>query len=112
MKKTFTLEHAKIKPARMGEAVRAEIKKYVKRERRKSLPEGVDFWDFDCKFGHTEAEAEAVHLSDMNKSILAAEASGHTSFYVEILAKAGHRTRKPRALESESSEPSPWPDPV
>lgn len=95
MKKTFNLEHAKIKPARMGEAVRAEIKKYVKRERRKALPDGVDFWDFDCKFGPTEAEAEVVHLADLSKKIMAAEASGLTSFYVEILAKEGRRTKKP-----------------
>ncbi|MFT6395536.1 MAG: hypothetical protein ACJAYU_000278 [Bradymonadia bacterium] len=86
----------------MGEAVRAEIKKYVKRERNKTLPDSVDFWDLDCKFGPTEEEAEVVHLSDMNKSIMAAEALGLTSFYVEILAKEGHRTRKPRPIEPEA----------
>ncbi len=103
MKKTFSLEHAKIKPARMGEAVRGEIKKYVKRERRKALSDGVDFWDFDCRFGLTEAEAERVHLSDINKKIMAAEAEGATSFYVEILAKEGHRTKKPKPVEPGSA---------
>jgi hypothetical protein len=99
MKKTFNLEHATIKPARMAEAVRAEIKKYLKRERGKALPESVDFWDFECKFGHTEEEAEVIHLSDMNKSIMAAEALDLTSFYVEILAKEGHRRKKPGSKE-------------
>ena len=42
MKKTFQLEHPKIKPARLIEAVRRDVKKYIKREKRKSLPEGVD----------------------------------------------------------------------
>ena len=54
MKKKFSLKHPKIKPARRVEAVKHEIRKYLKRERRKELPEGVDFWDFDCKFGLTE----------------------------------------------------------
>ena len=52
MKKTFQLTHPKIKPARLIEAVRRDVKKYLKREKRKSLPDGVDYWDFDCKFGH------------------------------------------------------------
>jgi len=94
MKKTFQLDHPKIKVARMVDAVKHEIKKYVKRERNKSLPEGVDFWDFDCKFGHTEQEAKDVHLSAINKSIDEAMTLSLTSFYVEILAKHGIRQQK------------------
>ena len=65
MKKTFCLAHPKIKPDRLLESVRRDVKKYVKRERKKALPPGADFWDFDCKFGHTEDSAEVVHLSDL-----------------------------------------------
>ena len=50
MKKTFKIAHPKIKVARMFEAIKYEVKKYLKRERRKSLPEGVDYWDFDCRY--------------------------------------------------------------
>jgi len=95
MKKTFDLTHPKIKTARLVEAVRHEIKKYVKRERNKARPEGVDFWDFDCRFGHTEDVAKVVHLSDIKKCIDEAEKLQLTSFYVEILAKAGRRRKKP-----------------
>ena len=38
MKKTFKLTHEKIKPARLVEKFKYEVKKYVKRERRRSLP--------------------------------------------------------------------------
>ncbi|MGB0744732.1 MAG: DUF6172 family protein, partial [Opitutales bacterium] len=38
MKKTFPLTHSKIKPERQLEAVKGEISKYLKRERRKKLP--------------------------------------------------------------------------
>ena len=44
------------------------------RERRKELPEGVDFWDFDCKFGHTADESKAIHVSEIPQCINDAEA--------------------------------------
>ena len=69
MKKTFQLVHPKIKPARLIEAVRRDVKKYIKREKRKLLPEGVDYWDFDCKYGPTEAKAEIILTSEISKCI-------------------------------------------
>ncbi len=35
----------------MVEAIKYELKKYIKRERNKKLPEEVDFCDFDCRYG-------------------------------------------------------------
>ncbi len=96
MKKTFELTHPKIKYPRLIEGVKNDVRKYIKRERRKDLPEGVDFWDFDCKFGDIEAEAKTVHLSEIDKYISDAEARGLQSFYIEILAKPGVRTKKPQ----------------
>lgn len=94
MKKTFALTHPKIKLARLIEAAKYEVKKYLKRERNKSLPEGVDYWDFDCKYGHTEQEAKVIHLSQINKSMDEAEQQKLESFYLEILAKPGYRIKK------------------
>ena len=91
MKKTFQLTHQKIKPARLIEAVRRDVKKYLKREKRKSLPDGVDYWDFDCKFGPTEVEAEVILASEISKCISEAEAENLESFYLEILAKPGYK---------------------
>jgi hypothetical protein len=95
MKKTFELTHPKIKAARMVDTVKHDVKKYVKRERKKSLPAGVDFWDFDCQFGNTESEKEVVHLSGINKKIDDAVNLGLTSFYIEIIVKEGFRSVKP-----------------
>ncbi len=94
MKKTFKLTHPKIQYARLVEAVRRDVKKYVKRERNKTLPESVDFWDFDCRFGFTEEDAKAIHLSEINKYIDKVEEQQAESFYLEILAKPGHRVKK------------------
>ncbi len=92
MKKTFQLTHPKIKAARVADAVRRDVKRYIKREQRKELPEGIDFWDFDCKFGATAEEAEVIQLSDISRCIGEAEAQQLTSCYIEILAKPGHRS--------------------
>ena len=92
MKKRFNLTHPKIKVPRLVEGIKNEVKKYIKRERRKKLPPGVDFWDFDCRFGADEASSEVVHLSAINESISQAESSQLESFYLEILVKPGIRT--------------------
>lgn len=99
MKKTYTLSHPKIKLARLFEATKHEIKKYVKRERNKPLPSGADYWDFDCKFGNTEATADVVHLSEINKHINTAEQNANNTFYVEIMAKPA--TRKNTLIDDE-----------
>lgn len=95
MKKTFKMSHPKIKVPRLVEAIKYEVKKYIKRERGKALPPNVDFWDFDCRYGVDEAHSEVIHLSAINKSISLAEAEELESFYLEILAKPGYRSKKP-----------------
>ena len=97
MKKTFSLTHKTLKTARLVDSIKHEVKKYIKRERNKQLPEDVDFCDFDCKFGHTEESAEVVHLSAINKHIDEAEKLELESFYLEVIAKSGFRTKKPLA---------------
>lgn len=95
MKKTFKLSHPKIKYDRLIEAVRHDVKKYIKRERNKTLPEGVDFWDFDCKFGNTSEDVQVIHLAEIPKYIDQVKAQQLESFYLEIIAKPGVRTKKP-----------------
>ncbi len=94
MKKTFNLIHPKIKIDRQFEASRFEIKKYIKRERRKALPSGSDFWDFDCRFGDTDQDAKVIHLGDIGKHITDVQERGLTSFYLEIMAKPASREKK------------------
>ena len=103
MKKTFELIHPKIKPARLIEAARRDIKKYLKRENRKLLPEDFDCWNFDCKFGPTEEKAEVILSSEISKCISEAEAESLKSFYLEILAKPGYKKSfaKLKALDEE-----------
>ena len=96
MKKTFKLTHPKTKVPRLVEAIKYEVKKYLKRERRQGLLKGADFWDFDCRMGVDEASSETVHVYDINKLIDHAESKQLESFYLEILAKPGRRIKKPK----------------
>lgn len=89
MKKTFVLSHPKIKLPRLVEAIKFEVKKYLRRERKKSLPEGADYWDFDCRFGADKDSAQVIHLGSINQHIDEAEKNELASFYLEILAKPG-----------------------
>lgn len=91
MKKTFQITHPKIKPARRVDAIKHEIKKYIKRERNKTLPNDADYWDFDCKFGDSEQSASEIHLTAINKAIDDIVGKSVDSFYVEILAKPANR---------------------
>ena len=95
MRKVFSLTHEKIKAPRLVDAIKHEVKKYLKRERNKKLPEDSDFWDFDCKYGHTKESADVIHTSALNKSIDDAVQNELESFYLEILAKPAKRTKKP-----------------
>ncbi len=94
MKKTYKLTHPKIKYARLIDAAKHDVKKYLKRERNKKLPQGADYWDFDCKYGPTEKEAKVIQLTDINKCIDTAQEANLESFYLEIMAAAGHRKKK------------------
>jgi hypothetical protein len=95
MKKTFQLTVEGKNRDRVLDAVKHEIRKYVKRERRRELPAGVDYLDFDCRFGLTPETAVTVHLANLTASIDAAAKEGADQFYVEILAKPGHRKARP-----------------
>ena len=103
MKKTFQLTAPGKNRDRVLDAVKHEIRKYVKRERRRDVPPGADYWDFDCKFGATEAAAEPAHLNSIIGLIDGVVKEGGDSFYVEILAKPGHRKAKPEPAASEAA---------
>ena len=95
MKKTFRLDIEGKNRDRLLDAVKHEIRKYVKRERRRDVPAAADYWDFDCKFGLTPESAEAVHLASLTGLIDDVAREGGNQFYVEILAKPGHRKARP-----------------
>ena len=88
MKKTFKLDHPKIKVPRIVDSIKHEIKKTLKKEREIKLPAGTKYLSFDCKLGQSEETATEVPLLSLTKSIDELVENKATTIYVEITAKA------------------------
>jgi hypothetical protein len=87
MKKTFKLEHPKIKVPRVVDSIKHDIKKFLKKERQKPVPAGAKYWGFDCKLGPSEEAAVAVELAALTKGIDKLVADNIMTIYIEIKAK-------------------------
>lgn len=96
MRKTYVLTLEGKNRDRLLEASKHDIRKYVKRERSRALPAGVDYWDFDCRFGASEAAAAEVHFATLMGLIDTLAREGGAQFYAEIVTKHGLRSAKPR----------------
>ncbi|WFB36723.1 DUF6172 family protein [Kiritimatiellota bacterium B12222] len=93
MKKNFSLtdagKHKNIE--RHLDAVKNELRKYLRRENKRALADEFDYWDFDCRFGETDASAEAIVPGDVIKCVDKAKVAGWDSFYMEILSRPAKR---------------------
>ncbi len=95
MRKTFQLHIEGKNRDRVLDAIKHDIRKYLQRERRRPVPEGAQFWDFDCRFGLTQDSAEVLPEAEIKARIDAAALDGADKFYLEILAKPGFRAALP-----------------
>ena len=102
MKKIFKLTDEKKHEDRVVEAVKNDIRKYVKREKKKDLPDkSTMYWDFDCKIGATADEAKVVAYEEIIKALDAVKAGGAKECYVEILAKTVAKPVKEEVVQEE-----------
>lgn len=101
MRKTYVLNLEGKNRDRLLDAAKHDIRKYVKRERARALPAGVDFWDFDCKLGVDESAAVVLHFATLITSIDSLAKDGANQLYVEVVTKHGHRVGRPAAEQPE-----------
>jgi len=95
MKKIYKLTDPKKHEDRVLEAVKNDIRKYVKREKKKDLTDKkLMYWDFDCKVGASANDAKVVAYEELIKALDAFKATGVSEVYVEILAKEVHKPLK------------------
>lgn len=94
MKKIFSIQVPNKKPARQVDAIKHEVKKYIARERRRDLPEGADFWDFDCAIGVDQENAEKIHLKEINAKIDRLFEDGKQEFFLQVMAQPRARKSK------------------
>jgi hypothetical protein len=102
MRKNYPLRPEGKHPDRVLEAVKHDIRKYIQRERRRELPEGAHFWDFDCRFGSIQDEAQTVHPAALIAALDALAQTGAEQCYVEVLAKAA--VRRPHVAGEPAAE--------
>ena len=86
MKKTFPLHAAGKADARVLDAIKHDVRKYVKRERAKPLPDFSSRWEFACRVGPDAGTARPVELKSISAAIDEAASAGGDSIYVEVLA--------------------------
>ena len=95
MKKIFKLTDEKKHEDRVLEAVKHEIRKYVKREKKKKLSDAQNtYWDFDCKVGPAPESTKVVDFDSLIKELDAVKATGVEECYVEIIAKVVNKPLK------------------
>ena len=99
MKKTFPLKDPAKDDQRVIEAIKHDVRKYAKRERRKPLPEGSDLWELACRVGPEPALAEGRPFKEVAAAIDAVAAAGGAAVYVEIIAVAAKWPAKLSAIE-------------
>ena len=105
MKKIFKLQDEKKHPDRIVEAIKHDIRKYTKREGKKKLSDAEKmFWDFDCKFGQSAADAKVVTFNGVIEGLDSVLESGWTECYIEILAKAVDKPIKSTKVLEKSDE--------
>ena len=97
MKKQFPLQSPSKARERVVDAVKHDVRKYVKRERNKTVPEGFNQWEFDCRVGLDSSHAEARSLAEVSAAIDAIATTGADAVYVEILSRPALRVASPRA---------------
>jgi hypothetical protein len=99
MKKTFPLHLPDQTDLRVIAAIQATVNKYVKRERRKALPEGANGWNFQCRVGANPETARPCQLAEIPAGIDAVASAEHPGVYVEILAEPRPETAAPERRE-------------
>lgn len=99
MKKKFLLTDERKDSQRVLESIKHNIRKYIKREKRKELPEGSNFWQINCKFGQNEESAIEIRFEDIMKNINESSMQNLESFYIELTSTAINMEFKKKAKE-------------
>lgn len=100
MKKVFKIQQEKLKPERAVDAIKNELRKYVKREKNKDLPnKKTMYWDFDCKFGKSSEEAKPMSFEDIFTALNSVVEAEWTECYIEVITKVMDKPLKEEPTE-------------
>ena len=104
MKKVFKIKQEKLKPERAVDAIKNELRKYTKREKKKDLPnKKTMYWDFDCKFGKSAELAQVCSFDEIITQLNSVVAEDWDACYIEVIAKVVDKPIK-EEIEKVSNE--------
>ncbi len=101
MKKTFSFVDGDKNKDRILDGIKNEVRKYVKRENKKKLPEDCDFWDMQCKFAKGDNTPEVIKFVDITKCIDDAAQSEFDTFYLEIISSPTQRRVREKRVRTD-----------
>ena len=101
MKKIFKIKQEKLKAERAVDAIKNELRKYIKREKKKTLPNNKTmYWDFECKFGKSPEFAKVCNFDFIITELSSVLLAGWEECYIEIIAVSVDKPIKEESVES------------
>ena len=88
MKKTFPLHLPRKADARVLDAIKHEVRKYVRRELNKAHPDGSKRGTFTCVVGATPADTQETTLKNISAAIDRVAQSGADQVFIAIKSAA------------------------
>ena len=96
MNKTYNLIEEKRDKDRVVEAIKHEVRRYIKREKNKPLPKDVDFWKLECKISKNSDKLASIEFQNLIKTIDILVSEEAEILNIEILSFEG--IKKPKEL--------------
>lgn len=88
MNKRFPLHHPRKADARVLDAIKHEVRKYVTRERRKPLLDEALVRTFTCRVGADDASAVTCPLPEVSAALDRFAATGADTVFIAIRAQS------------------------
>lgn len=92
MKKIFKLREGDKNPDRIVEKIKHQLRKYLRREKKKKLESLNGFWDFNCRFGIDEENSKKVSFNDIIQLLDKAREDKLMECYIEIVAEVKEKS--------------------
>ena len=99
MKKTFRLQESGKHPDRIIETIKHQLKKYLRREKKKKFQISNSFWDFECRFGADADNSKEVSFNEIIQLLDRAREDNWKECYIEIIAVAREKSLRDKSLE-------------
>jgi len=104
MNKSYNLIEKKRDKDRVVESIKHEIRKYIKREKNKPLPDDVDFWKLECKISKNSDKLASIEFQNLIKTIDILVSEEAESLNIEILSFKGIKKPKEIVAQDELTE--------